>query len=83
MSAYTPAEIEAILDGPSMVSLTGAYDFANPPNLNTEGLTIIFVFLVLAVVSVCMRMYTKWLLRQKLESEDCEFRCRFVSGTDN
>lgn len=69
----TPAEIEAILNGPSLVPPAGLMpNFVNPSNLNTLSIVTLTVFLSLALIAFSMRIYTKLLILHNFAKEDCE-----------
>lgn len=60
------------LSDPAMPAPPGAHsDFVDPPNLEAEGLVLGVFCLIISMLVVCMRMWTKTRLVRKVVLEDC------------
>ena len=65
--------LQKALDGPAMAPPPGVKpNFVNPPNLEKELYIDLILCLTIAVLVVCMRMWTKARLMGKVQIEDCK-----------
>ena len=71
--APTSQAIQSLLDLPAMAAPPGLkHNFVNPPTLRTEFYVDLTVCLIVSVVAVCIRMWTKARLIRKVNIEDCK-----------
>lgn len=64
---------QKLLDTPAMPAPPGLkHNFINPPNLKTEFYVDLNLCLIIAILAVCMRIWTKVRLIRKVEIEDCK-----------
>lgn len=78
--AATKSIPEQVFNLPALETPPGATpDFINPPDLTTEFYIDLVLCLTISSLAVCMRMWTKARLIQKVGREDCkEFSIRPV-----
>ena len=80
----TPAALQALLEGAAMTPPSGENsNFVDPPTFNTAMLVVDVLFLVLATLTVFIRMYTKIFINRKAHLEDCESNYSFLSYRNN
>ncbi|KAI8964165.1 hypothetical protein F5Y11DRAFT_316800 [Daldinia sp. FL1419] len=71
-SSLTPAEQEALLDGPALAPPTGVRsNFTNPQNLNNGGFVMTSLFLTISTIFIFTRFYAKVFLMKRIRTEDC------------
>lgn len=71
--ASPPPTLQDILDGPALKSPNGVYNFLTPSNINTVCFVIIGLGITGALIALCIRMYTKWVVLQSFHwVEDCK-----------
>lgn len=64
---------QATLNGPAMVPPPGVIpNFVDPPSLRHAATTMLALYLVLSMIVVLMRMYTKIFILRQMASEDCK-----------
>lgn len=69
----TSQAIQKLLEGPAMAAPPGSKpNFVNPPNLETEFHVDLNICLIVSILAVCIRMWTKICLIRKVEIEDCK-----------
>lgn len=72
MAGYTPAEIEAILEGPADTAPNGtAYNFDVRPPRDQEGIAVVVVCLTLVTMAVLLRAYARIRVTKNVFIEDC------------
>ena len=70
----SPAEQQAILDGPALTPPQGGSpNLDNPTNRNGTAIAVSVVCLFLLVLSVLIRTYSRLFLVRKWRIEDCMF----------
>lgn len=73
MAATKSPLTEDVLNSPAMAAPPGlAYNFVNPPNLDTEYYIDLVICLTISFLVVCMRIWTKARLIRKFGREDCK-----------
>lgn len=71
-------EPQTFLNNPAMIAPPGEhYNFLNPPNRNTASQGVIVSCLILSVLAVGMRMWTKTRVVRKVVWEDCKSTSHF------
>jgi hypothetical protein len=72
--SLSPAEMQALLNGPAALPPPGVTpNFTDPYNFKSALLIIQIIFLILPTLAVAIRFYAKvWLIRST-HLEDCEF----------
>lgn len=72
MSAPTPDEIQALLNGPGLKPPDGEdVNLTDPPNQFTTMIVVYTIYLALCTIAIAIRMYTKIFIIKKVNSEDC------------
>lgn len=71
--ATTSQAIQKLLDAPAMAAPPGLkHNLVNPPNLDTEFYIDLNLCLIVSILAVCMRVWTKARLIRKVKIEDCK-----------
>lgn len=71
--AITSQATQKLLDIPAMPTFPGLkHNFINPPNLKIEFYVDLNLYLIIAILAVCMRVWIKVRLIRKVEIEDCK-----------
>ena len=84
-------DLQSLLNGPAMAPPLGeSPNFVNPSNMTTKSDAILTLCLIVSVLAVSMRMWTKTFLIRKVLLEDCIYpfmhhclgnmRTNYVSG---
>lgn len=69
----TSQAVQKLLEEPAMAVPPGLkQNFVDPPNLETEFHVDLNVCLIVSVLAVCIRMWTKVCLIRKVQIEDCK-----------
>lgn len=70
-NALTPAQQNAVLQGPALAPPTGVQSqFANPPNHNAMVIAVTSICLILATTFVLLRVYSKAFIDRRVNIED-------------
>lgn len=65
-------ELQKLLDGPAMAAPPGAHhNFVNPSNMKREFNLTLIICLIVSMLAVGMRMWTKTRVVRKVVLEDC------------
>ncbi|KAK5625658.1 hypothetical protein RRF57_001374 [Xylaria bambusicola] len=84
LSELTPLEQEWALNSPGVAPPPGVVpNFLRPPNKNHVAIAVNVVCLVVTVVAICLRAYSRIFCIKKLHLEDCKFdttQATFVSS---
>lgn len=71
--ATTSQAMQQLFEGPAMAVPSGlTHNFVNPPNLETEFYVDLNLCLIVSILAVCIRMWTKVCLIRKVQIEDCK-----------
>ena len=71
----TPAQLQALLDGPAGKPPLGITpNFVNPPNHATLAIAVMAIGLTISTLVLMIRMYTKIFLIRSVVLEDCKYR---------
>lgn len=69
----TSMDLQSLLDGPSMAPPPGETpNFVNPDNMIIKSRAIFSLCLVVSLLAVSMRMWTKTFFVRKVVLEDCK-----------
>ena len=64
--------LQELLNKPAMAAPTGVHpNFVNPSNLNTEAYVVGAICLMISVIAICIRTWTRTRLNRKIFLEDC------------
>ena len=70
---FTLAELVALLNGPAVKPPPGVLsNFDDPPNQDTVARTMTVFFIIFASLAVLIRIYTRRVLLQSFEYDDCK-----------
>jgi hypothetical protein len=69
----TPAESEALLNGPAMQPPPGVVsNFIDPPNFKEDMVVEEIILLTLSTIAISIRLYTKLRINRQENLEDCK-----------
>lgn len=75
-------KLQPSLDDPAMSAPPGMHhNFVNPSNIEIEYRTLMIFCLVISVLAVSMRMWTKARLLRKVVLEDCSSTLLYSNST--
>ena len=70
--SLTPAQLQALLDGPAGVPPPGVIpNFVDPPNYDTRAVTVMAIGSTVSMFVLLIRIYTKAFIIRSLVLEDC------------
>lgn len=73
LSLLTPAQKQALLDGPALAPPTGVTpEFDNPPNMENLAWAVYITCFTIGSLFVFMRAYSTWASSKKLYISDCK-----------